>query len=517
MGFKVLKSGGESTGSAEGYKLLQAEVQRQVEQGYQVVLVMSAPAQKGDRRENRVTELLRTTSQGTDRRERISELFASIADPLDLHFNRVQLDASLRSARTLDDYLYLGEHLQAQQFARFINAEWVDAREVLVIDDTSGNGKVLRMNSSPFETGKPIYVVGGFYGRSKEGNTIVLPKGGSDLTADVLAASLKAVENVNLKEVRGIFAADPRIVPDAEVVRRLTYREVRELAYGGNTVLQEEAMAWCRKAGIPMHVRSLLEPDDLGTRIVRKRNRLAQGIVGIAAKPDFMIYTVKREESSSFFQELLFLFASEGVSVDMIGTENGLVSLAIEDRELAKGKEIDTLLDKKYTLEKRENQALISVVGEGITGPLTLQERIVERLQNTIGEEEPIPVSARYGPILGGRVPSTTIYYIEKFGMNSIRGIAEKIMRCFMDKQTPVMGISTTIDSISIGTSLHADSSSIRRMCTYLGDQIKPDTLSVTRNGVQRHGRYKVPSNITVAVHQDRMQEAVQRLYAEFF
>ncbi len=509
MSFKVLKSGGESTGSADGYKRLQAEVQREVAQGHQVVVVVSAPAISGNRYNNRVTELLRQTSQGNNRIERITQLFEDIANPSDLEFNRAQLEDYITQAQRPDDYLFLGEHLQAQLFAEFLGAQWIDARDALVTDENFGAGKVLHVNTTNFQTEKQIYVVGGFYGRSTNGQTVTLSKGGSDLTADVIAASLNAVENCNLKEVRGIFAADPRIVSNAEIVRTLTYRELRELAYGGNTVLQEEAMSWCRRTGIPMRVRSLLEPNDLGTRILRERDILEQGIVGIAAKEGFTIYTIHREDSPFFFQSLLSLFAEKGISVDMIGTEDGIVSLAIEEKELAKGENINYVLDSKYKLKRKDNQTLISVVGEGITDPLTLQERIVEVLDRN--------VSARYGPILGGRASSTTTYYIEKFGMNSERGIAERIIHAFVEKQALITGISTTIDSISIGTPMHDDSRAIQEMCAYLGDQISPDSLSVTRNGIQRYGRRLVPSNVTVAVDQNRKSSAVNKLYLEFF
>ncbi len=509
MSFEILKSGGESTGSAEGYRRLQAEVQKEVASGHQVVLVVSAPAQKGDRNENRVTQLLRTTASGTDRRVRIAEIFSQIAHPLGLQFDSTQLEALLASAQREDDFLYLGEHLQAQQMAHFLDAQWVDARDTIITDGRFGAGKVVRVDTASFQTGKPVYVIGGFYGRSESGETVVLPGGGSDLTADVLAASLRAVKNVNLKEVCGIFAANPKYVPHAQVIRTLTYRELRELAYGGNAVLQEEAMAWSRKAGIPMRVSSLLHPENPGTRIVSKRETLQQPIVGIAAKDGFVIYIVKREDSPYFFPDLLAEFARQGVSVDMIGTENGIVSLAIEERELAIANNGWEILPLRYKFQRKENQALISVVGEGITGPLTLEERIVEVLDRNVG--------ARYGPILGGRATSTTIYYIEKFGMNGEKGIAESVMRCFADKGAPITGMSTTIDSISVGTSRQSDSPAIEDMCAYFKNKVSPDSLSVSRNGLQRHGKYKVPSNVTVAVDIGRMEASIRKLYEEFF
>ncbi len=517
VNFKVLKSGGMSTGSAQGYKRLEEEVQKEVKAGNKVVLVVSAPACEGEKRDNRVTELLRRKAKGEDTRDRIIGMYESIATPLGFHFERSILDDGLMHTQREDDILYLGEHAQAWQMNRYLtnrgmNSRWVDARDVLLTSSDFGNGKVLKVHTQCFNGDTDVFVIGGFYGRDSRGSTVILPKGGSDLTADVIAASLHAEENVNLKEEPGIRATNPTYVPHAGIIEEMTYRELRELSYGGNTILQEEAMTWCRKAKVSMRVRSLLTPEIPGTRIALERDVRKQALVGIAAKPGFVIYSIRRENDPQFFQELFDVFSVRGVSVDMIATENGLVSIAVENKELSKSTahDLDSVLESQYKVRaKGENQALVSVVGEGITGPLTLQERIVQVLD---GE-----VSARYGPILGGTVPSTTIYYIERFGMNSEYGIARAVMNSFAQASAPITGISTTIDSISIGTSVHATSQDIEKMCAHLEETIQPDTLSVTRNGLQRFGPQRVPSNITVAVHQEKMERAVQKLYAEFF
>ncbi|MSR85784.1 hypothetical protein EXS74_00135 [Candidatus Woesearchaeota archaeon] len=514
---KVLKSGGMSTGSAQGYQLLEAEVRKEVHAGNKVVLVVSAPAREGERRDNRVTELLRRKAKGEDTAENIIAMYESIATPLGIKFERNILDEGFARSTSEDDILFLGEHAQAWQVNRYFNicglaSRWVDARDALITTNNSRSGKVIGVHRTPFDGSDDVYVIGGFYGRSQEGRTIVLPSGGSDLTADVLAATLRASEYVNLKEESGICAADPRYVPTATVMRILTYRELRELAYGGSTVLQEEAMSWSRKAGVPITVRSLFHPQDPGTRIVRERICTEQPLVGIAAKKGFVLYTLQREDDPQFFQDLFEVFSTRAISIDMIGTENGRVSIAFEESELEKpaASDIEAVLGARYNMSAtHERQALVSIVGEGITGPITLQDRIIQVLDGQ--------ANARYGPILGGRVPSTTIYHIERFGMNSESGVAQEVMKCFAGVGAPITGISTTIDSISIGTSAHGLSEEIRNMCSYLQERISPDTLSVTRNGLQYFGPHRVPSNITVAVNENNIGRTVNKLYAEFF
>lgn len=516
MSFKVFKSGGVSTGTAQGYQLLEAEVRKEIFSGHKVVLVVSAPDQnRTPKDEFRVTPLLRRKARGEDTLERVMQIYEDIAQPLGFQLDRT-LFGSIARAQREDDIVSLGEHVQAWQVNRFLsmrglNSRWIDARDAIETNSSFGNGKVLKVNKNLFLESDDVYVIGGFYGADSGGSTVILPKGGSDLTADVIAASLKAEEYVNLKDVPGIYAANPLFVQDPCLIEYLTYRELRELSYAGNAVLQEEAMTWCRREGVPIVVRSLVYPNSSGTRIVQQREVTQRPLVGVAAKDGFVIYIIERKENDpAFFQDLLDTFSRRGISIDMIGTENGVVSLAIENEELEKDIQVEGELGARYNIRSRmENQALVSLVGEGIAGPLTLRDRVFEVLDRD--------VNANYGPILGGREPGTTIYYIERFGMNSEYGIAQQIVGCFQEAQAPISGVSTTIDSMSIGTHTHSTKEEIRRMCDLITERINPDVLSVRRNGLHRGGVQKAPSNVTVAVSRDKMEAAVRKLYAEFF
>ena len=119
----MLKSGGVSTGSAVGYERLRAEVEREVQIGNKVVVVVSAPAREGERRENSVTELLRRFSQQEDTLERICYFYEAIAEPLGLSFDRKTFNEDITSAKRLDDILYLGEHIQKIVLGVFRNGQ----------------------------------------------------------------------------------------------------------------------------------------------------------------------------------------------------------------------------------------------------------------------------------------------------------------------------------------------------------------------------------------------------------
>ncbi len=514
---EVYKSGGTSTASAESYRRLEQLVRGRIQSGIKPILVVSAPDVGGDKENDRVTQLLKRQQQGEDVVERLLEIYTSIARPLDIQFNEESFREDLARARTLDEFLYLGEHYNAWMLNRFftqrgISSSWVDARNVLRTNGEYPQTKVENVVTSPFlQELDDVCVIGGFYGQNSLTQVTILPNGGSDLSADYIAAALGARQNVNLKESEGIFPVDPRIVKDQKVITEMTFREVRELAYAGNQVLQEEAMTQCRKKGVPICVRSLAFPESEGTRIVLRRDETEKPIVGVAAKKDFTLYTLLREKRDRYFIDLLDTFSRRRVSIDMIGTEDGLVSIVVQNKNIT-GKEdlLEGALSSAFTLESsRENVALISIVGEGIVDPLAQRERILKVLDNS--------VITSYGPILGGVATGTTIYHIEKFGMNNETGFAMQLCTNFSEASVPVTGLSTTIDSLSLGTNLQASKTEIGEMCAYLQERMHPDSISVTRNGLLLHGPRLGISNITLAVPEDTVNLAVRKLYLEYF
>ena len=331
------------------------------------------------------------------------------------------------------------------------------------------------------------------------------------MSADWIAAKLGAKQNVNLKEVEGIFPVDPNIVKEQRPIEEMTYREVRESAYAGNRILQEEAMTQCRKKGIPIHVRSLSFPDSKGTRIVLERDVTQNPVVGVTAKGKIRLYIITQEKREKFFIDLLDTFSLRGVSVDMIGTEDELVSIVIDNKNInEKEEDLERALSNEFKLESIiTNTALVSIVGEGIVDALAQRKRIIQALDKS--------VTASYGPILGGAETGTTIYHIEKFGMNNETGFAMNLCSMFSEAQIPITGISTTIDSISIGTNLKASKMDIADMCNFIEERLQSDPISVTRNGLLLHGPRRGISNITVAIPENLLEQAVKRLYLEYF
>ena len=131
-------------------------------------------------------------------------------------------------------------------------------------------------------------VMPGFYGGGADGRIHTLPRGGSDISGALLASASGSDAYENWTDVPGIFRADPAIVPSARAIPAMAYDEVRELAYMGANVLHEDAVTPARRMGIPIHIRSTMQPDaprhprllaEPSLRLSRHGNRGAQGLL----------------------------------------------------------------------------------------------------------------------------------------------------------------------------------------------------------------------------------------------
>jgi aspartokinase/homoserine dehydrogenase 1 len=128
-----------------------------------------------------------------------------------------------------------------------------------------------------------VAVVTGYCGRAPDGATTTLGRGGSDLSATVLARALRADEVVIWTDVPGVFTADPRIVPEARTIAQLNYREAAELAYYGAKVLHQRTMIPVASLGIPVRTRSSFEPAHPGTLVDRGFTPGSHPVKGISA------------------------------------------------------------------------------------------------------------------------------------------------------------------------------------------------------------------------------------------
>ena len=142
-----------------------------------------------------------------------------------------------------------------------------------------------------------LVIVPGFYGIGTNNQIRTFPRGGSDYTAAILAASLgKEIVEVheNFTDVNGVLAADPKIIPNARKIEVMSLRELSELTLGGSFgVFQAEAVAPLARAGIPISLRNTFRLGENGTKILTELSTTQDLVRGIAYRGDYTIVNIR--------------------------------------------------------------------------------------------------------------------------------------------------------------------------------------------------------------------------------
>ncbi|ALC17527.1 aspartate kinase [Desulfuromonas soudanensis] len=164
-----------------------------------------------------------------------------------------------------------------------------------------------------------IIVVAGFQGVDREGNTTTLGRGGSDTSAVAVAAGLKADVCEIYTDVDGVYTTDPRIVPDATKIEKISYDEMLEMASLGAKVLQIRSVEFAKKYGVVVHVRSSFN-DNPGTLVMKEDADMETVLVsGITYNKDEAKISVMRVPDKPGIASILFTPLSHAnITVDMI-------------------------------------------------------------------------------------------------------------------------------------------------------------------------------------------------------
>lgn len=301
---------------------------------------------------------------------------------------RVLYEFNLRSGefQTADYCASLGEYLMAKILAQVLGFEFVDAAELIFFDssgrlDNQRTSAAIQTRLASVERA----VIPGFYGRAADGTIKTFSRGGSDITGALIAAALQAALCENWKDVDGVMAADPKIVPGARPVRELTYLELRELGYGGAEVFHPDAIPPLMRAGVRLHLRNSLRPDDPGTIVVPEADAApSQTVVtGITGRRDYKVIDMTKlgmNEELGFGLRALQVLLKHGVSWEHMPTGADDLSLVIRSAELS-GKEDALIADLNDACQPDalmvSELALVAVVGRrmrdvpGITGKVS--------------------------------------------------------------------------------------------------------------------------------------------------
>jgi aspartate kinase len=137
-----------------------------------------------------------------------------------------------------------------------------------------------------------VPIVTGFLGATTSGELTTLGRGGSDYSATILGAALDAQEVIIWTDVDGVLSADPRLVPAAQTIPGISYREAAELAYFGAKVLHPKTLRPVVDAAIPVWIRNSFEPTKLGTKITPEGENISGGVKALTAIRDVILISV---------------------------------------------------------------------------------------------------------------------------------------------------------------------------------------------------------------------------------
>ncbi len=318
---QVLKFGGTSVGSAENIRRVAGIIRGRTDKGHRPVVVVSAFSgvtnlllrltEQAPAGNDRYRETLRDIEQR--HREIIAALFSghkgNTPDPVDPMLARLrEIVHGIHllhecSPRTRDLVLSFGERLSATIIAAFLrhrdlDAAYADAAGILVSDDRFGAARLNREESArnicdTLPGDHAVNVVTGFIAATPEGVVTTLGRGGSDYTAAILAAALRAPEVEIWSDVNGVMSANPSVVPAARSLTAITYREAMELSHFGAGVLYPPTIQPAMERNIPIRILNTFDPAFPGTRIDGEGAREKRPVTGITAINDIALLTIE--------------------------------------------------------------------------------------------------------------------------------------------------------------------------------------------------------------------------------
>lgn len=371
----VAKFGGTSLADGARFRHVAQIIRADPNRRY---VVVSAPGKRCDS-DIKVTDLLYRFQQSGDEADfaPIEARFREIVEDLDISLDLSQDFAEMKQLPHNADYLAsCGEYLSARIMAAFLDWPFVDAEECVFFDE-QGNLDEVKTRHALFEKLRrlPHAVLPGYYGVMPDGQIHTFSRGGSDISGALVASAMDAQVYENWTDVDGMLVTDPRIVPQAAPLRTITYKELRELAYRGATVLHEDSVLPVRRSGIPIHIRNTFRPQAPGSWIVPMGGKPDGVITGIAGRKQYTAIQIERENTNSmvgYVRRILSCLEHWNVPFEHLATGLGSVCLVVPTAAMENCreqlKEDITLAVHPDSILMEDNLAMIAVVGRGMTG-----------------------------------------------------------------------------------------------------------------------------------------------------
>ncbi len=393
----VMKFGGTSVSRADCWSTICAQTRQKLAEGKWVLIVVSALSG--------VTNLLTRLARGVAERERgeiLAELelrHQNLLESLELQagpeFTRhwqslLTLIAAAETALNPGDQALLLAHgeLLSSSIGREVLAEaqievvWQDARNLLETTAESAQ-EVLAGRCDDDADPKlehqlaaegAVHITQGFIAAGPAGETCLLGRGGSDTSAAYLAARLQAKSLEIWTDVPGMFSADPRVVPEARLLNRLSYSEAQELASMGAKVLHPPSIQPARRHQIPVYIKDTNRPDEQGTRIGSRTESEDAQVKGVVSRNDIILINMENPSmwhQAGFLADVFAVFKRHAYSVDLISTSESTVTVTLDPQVPAHTDELrmsafQADLSRLCKVEMQSACVSISLVGNAI-------------------------------------------------------------------------------------------------------------------------------------------------------
>ena len=365
MSLIVQKYGGTSVGSVGRIEAVADKIAAFREKGHEVVVAVSAMSGET----NRLINLAQEVNDNPNRRE-------------------------------LDVLLSTGEQVSISLLCMALNKRDIQAKSYtgqqvrILTDNAFGKARIKDIDSKKiFADLKAgfVTVIAGFQGIDEDGNITTLGRGGSDTTAVALAAALKADECQIYTDVDGVYTTDPRLVPDAKRLDKITFEEMLEMASQGSKILQIRAVEFAGKYNVPIRVLSSFE-DGSGTLISFEDDDMEKPLVsGIAYKQDEAKLTIRGiPDQPGVAHKVLGNISKANIEVDVIvqnvaKDDSASMTFTVAKSDLP---EAEALL-KKTAMQLGASEvvsdneiAKLSIVGVGMRSHAGVAAKMFETLSN---------------------------------------------------------------------------------------------------------------------------------------
>lgn len=292
------------------------------------------------------------------------------------------------SARTLDLVMSFGEQFSARILTGYlhscgISVHYLDARTLIQTDSRFGNAHLKKEETFAnlkkyFAASQSIAIVTGFVGSTENGETTTLGRGGSDYTASILAAGIRADEIVIYTDVNGMMTADPRVVKNAFTLPQISYEEAMELSHFGAKVIYPPTLQPAIDQNIPIRICNTFDLTNPGTIIQEASNGNPYLITGLSSIQNINLVNIQGSGLigvAGISGRLFSALAHEQISVILItqASSEHSISFAIGSSDAQKAK---IAIERAFALELKEGNlnpidiqsdvAIVAIIGENM-------------------------------------------------------------------------------------------------------------------------------------------------------